>query len=126
MVRAVLASTGFPEGYSYCAAYCHKVFRDCGLVLEPIERYAWVPSWFTKARLIDIDEAEPGDLAGYWSASKGRLAHMGMVREVGTGYFVVNEGNTNPSGSHDGDGFYARKRLKGQVSAVSRWKHLLP
>ena len=112
---------GLPEGYNYCGAYCHKVLTHCGVVLEPAKKFAWVPSWFPNSKLVSIEDARPGDVAGYYSRPLGRLAHIGVIKEVTLSYFLVNEGNTNLNGSRTGDGFYTKKRLKGQVAKVARW-----
>ncbi len=121
-VALCLASVGLPEGYNYCGAYVYHVMTTCGVNMPgPASRYAWVPSWFPLARLVPIEDAAPDDVAGYYSRPLGRLAHIGVIREVLVGYMIVNEGNTNNNGSRTGDGFYSRKRLKGQISKVARW-----
>lgn len=134
-VAAILQSVGLGEGYSWCGAFVYANYRLAGIELPPPARaYAWAPTW-TASRVIwrsselrGIGERKavqpgPGDVFGLWFASKGRVAHVGLVTDwqPGSKYARTIEGNTNGAGGREGDGVYAKRRLKAQIHAVSRW-----
>jgi hypothetical protein len=78
------------------------------------DRGLWIPVSAVKA-----GSAQPaaGDLACFYFASKGRIAHIGVVVRpyaAGSGQVVTVEGNTGPDSpdgvNRDGDGVYLRHR----------------
>lgn len=139
-VAWILAHVELAEGVSWCGAFVYTAMAEAGVTLPaPARAYAWAPTW-TASRVIwkacDLKalspgppprergvEPDPGDVFGLWFANKGRVAHVGIVRDwmPGSKYMLTIEGNTDGSGGREGDGVYSRKRLKSQLWAVSRW-----
>ena len=62
-----------------------------------------------------------GDIALFYFAAKGRVAHYGFVSEIGPGprQFRSVEGNTSPESGVDreGDGVYVKTHVWGAVGS---------
>jgi hypothetical protein len=120
-VEEYLMSTTMPRGASWCAAFVHWSFRQCGRILTPAKSYAWSPTWFIKAiALKEGEEPEPGDVFGIYYPKLGRVGHVGIIKEVRQGVIISVEGNTGADGGRDGDGVYTKKRLRGNIRHYSR------
>lgn len=61
----------------------------------------------------------PGDIFGIYFPEKGRIAHVGFVDQWDGKWLITVEGNTNESGSREGDGVYRKRRLVSSISKVS-------
>lgn len=61
------------------------------------------------------------DVFGIWFQEKRRIAHCGFIDEWGEKYLITVEGNTNESGSREGDGVYRKRRLTNTIYQVARW-----
>jgi hypothetical protein len=89
----------------------------------------WSPDWFPKGNTVYARDGErkavPGsaDVFGIYFQDLKRIAHVGFIDEWtdGGSYCMTVEGNTNDTGSREGDGVYRKRRLKSQVYKVSRW-----
>jgi hypothetical protein len=61
----------------------------------------------SKASYADL---KPGDIVIFVRVRNQGFGHAGIVVEVGNDYFLSVEGNTNASGSANGDGVYLKRR----------------
>lgn len=133
-VETYLRFVGAHPGDSWCAAFvAYRIWTAAkGLIHSiPVEfpKSAWTPHyaawakaqnlWLPKVR---IEEARRGDLCCFYFEGKGRIAHIGIVTEVGPGNtFHSVEGNTSPDNktvNRDGDGVYRKMR---KVSALGKY-----
>lgn len=120
-VRKYLRSTGLGKGYPWCAAFvtwCHEENN----IPNPCS--ARVVDWFDSNVVWHKDwrhnqpETLPGYVGGLYYENRGRLAHIFIIEfEDKNNYYTV-EGNTNRSGSREGDGVYRKIRPKQSVSAL--------
>ncbi len=62
-----------------------------------------------------------GDVFGIYFQEKKRIAHVGFVDQWDGTWVVTVEGNTNMSGSREGDGVYRKRRLVGSIYKVARY-----
>jgi hypothetical protein len=126
-VEEYLAAANRYKGDAWCAAFVSWTFKQAGVAAAVS---GWSPDWFpTKNTVYTHGKAnnlvpQRADVFGIYFSSLGRIAHVGFVDrwEEGESSFVVTvEGNTNDTGSREGDGVYRKRRLKAQVYKVSRW-----
>lgn len=115
-IKAYLAYTHLPEGYSYCAAFVSWVFGKAGYA-EP--RTAWSPSLFPKNKI--VREPVPADVLGIYYPSQKRIAHCGLVEQVHHDWIISIEANTNADGSNDGNGNYRKWRHRKTIYGFARW-----
>lgn len=118
-VERLLARVGLGGGYPWCAAFVSSVLQDAGVKAGPKIGRAAVRNWekwaHTNGRLIKLDQVKPGDLF-FWINPNG-TGHIGIVEAVKwsqathTTMIYTIEGNTNSSGSREGDGVYRKTRL---------------
>lgn len=112
------ADTNYPDGYTnrepYCAAF------QCFVVAEAARRGAQVsakpvtPSvsefrrW-GRSHGFAVDSPRPGD---HFTLLPAGVSHMGLVQSVDEANGVIHtlEGNTDPQGSREGDGFWPKVR----------------
>jgi len=129
LIEGILASTGNSKGDPYCAAFCYWCYLQAGLG-GIVPRSAWSPAWVARptwSRDLGGATPLPGDPFGIYFASKGRVAHVGLVRQWGRQSVVTIEANTSPeaaSGSaadRDGGGIWSKRRLIRQVHASRNW-----
>ena len=129
IIEAILASTGNRRGEPYCAAFCYWCYVQSGLggIVPPS---AWSPDWVARptwSRDRGGSTPLPGDPFGIYFSSKGRVAHVGLVRKWGNQSVVTVEANTSPeaaSGSaadRDGGGIWSKRRLTRQIHASRNW-----
>lgn len=118
-VAAVLKAVGLGTGYPWCAAFVRYCLDRSGCKgVGPRKGAAAVITWHRWAlengRQIPMMQAGRGDLF-YW-LNKDGTGHIGWVVECyksagGVGYAIDTiEGNTNASGSREGDGVYRKTR----------------
>jgi cell wall-associated NlpC family hydrolase len=129
VVEIILASTGNAKGDPYCAAFCYWVYFQSGLgALVP--RSAWSPDWVARptwTREAGGATPRPGDPFGIYFTSKGRVAHVGLVRQWGRQSIVTVEANTSPeavagsAADRDGGGIWSKRRLIRQIHASRNW-----
>lgn len=116
-----------PKGsYPWCAAFVGQVGRQALGHAWPLPRTAScavLASWAEKAgKLVTVPQ--PGDLFLLWEAqlTPARYGHVGFVVDVAARDFGTIEGNTNPGGSRDGFGVFARRRPLGGTTHFVRWE----
>lgn len=99
---------------AWCAIFVSWVAQQAGILGNVIPLHAWTPSglaWFRKNASVDRGKnAKPGDVFYVYYPSQGRVAHVGFVESVSGGYITTIEGNTNTSGSSQGNGVYRLRR----------------
>jgi len=124
-VEEYLSAAGRKKGDAWCAAFITWVFKQAGVKAVVS---GWSPDWFPARNTIYTRGAKtnriPGkaDVLGIYFPEKKRIAHVGIIDEWGAGNFSISvEGNTNDTGSREGDGVYVKRRLKSQIYKVSRW-----
>lgn len=127
-VAAFLASVGLKEGPPWCAAFPHWCYRQCGSVPEPARNFAMAANWhpkkcriWQKGQPLKGRISRPGDHFALYYDHLNRIGHTGFIKEETDDYLITVEGNTDGSGSREGDGVYIRKRLKRTIFCVSRW-----
>jgi hypothetical protein len=125
-VEMYLASAGLGKGNAWCAAFVQWSMLQCTNIKIPAA--GWVPSWFPKKKLIykrgEIDykrTPQAGDLIGIWYSNKNRLAHIGFYQEEEGDFTISVEGNTNETGSREGDGVYRKRRITRTIHSISSW-----
>lgn len=122
-IRMYLREVGLPEGYPYCAAgmaWCHN---QVGI---PNPESAWSPDWFRtnvvyRRHHIRIEPfvSRPGQVAGFYSESKKRVSHVGMIFAEGKLHYYTTEFNTNGAGSDEGQGVRSLIRRKESVHVIA-------
>lgn len=124
-VEAYLEACGLGAGYAWCAC-----FLTWGYDKHEVEnpQSAWSPDWFKDKDTIfkrdgnkDSDKWKKADVIGIYFNSKGRIAHVGTIDEVGDKRVITIEGNTNDASSREGDQVLRKRRYKRQIYAVSRY-----
>jgi len=111
------ATVGLKKGDPYCAAFISWVFKQAGYSAP---RTGWSPSLFPLTRLVKA--ATPGNVFGIYFPSLKRIAHCGFVEHVKGDWISTVEGNTNVSGSREGDGVHRRFRHKKTIYRYSDWR----
>lgn len=129
VVERLLASTGNSKGDPYCAAFCYWCYQQAGLG-SIVPRSAWSPAWVARAtwqRDSGGATPKPGDPFGIYFAARGRVAHVGLVRQWGRQSVLTVEANTSPEAAagsaadRDGGGIWSKRRLIRQVYASRNW-----
>ena len=64
---------------------------------------------------------QTGDVFGLFFPEKDRIAHVGFVDQWDGTWLITVEGNTNVSGSREGDGVYRKRRLVKSIYRVARY-----
>jgi len=101
---------------AWCAAFVSWVYKEAGYQ-EP--RTAWSPALFPKLK--QTLNPQKGDILGIYFVKLERIAHCGLVEQTYHDWVVSIEGNTNVSGSRNGDGVYRKWRHKRGISKYARW-----
>ncbi len=65
--------------------------------------------------------AQAADVFGLFFPEKGRIAHVGFIDQWDGTWMISVEGNTNVSGSREGDGVYRKRRLIRSIYSVARY-----
>ncbi|MGV3686473.1 MAG: peptidoglycan-binding protein [Daejeonella sp.] len=120
-----------PKGNPWCAAFVCWVLGKAG-VENP--RTGWSPGLFPAEKVIwDRGETRllsggklillpgAGDVFGLYFQEKKRIAHAGFVDQWDGTWLVTVEGNTNDSGSREGDGVYRKRRMIRSIYRVARY-----
>ena len=115
-VESYLAVTGLTKGYAWCAAYVCWVYRQAGFA-KP--NSAWSPDLFPLSRI--TKEVLPGNLIGIYFAEFKRIAHVGILVKQDSDYLVSLEGNTNITGSREGEGVYLKRRHIRTIYRMADW-----
>lgn len=115
-VETYLAVVGLHRGDPYCAAFVSFVYAKEGLA-QP--RSGWCPNLFPSSRI--TRETLPGNLIGIYFPDLGRIAHVGIIEQVHHDWCQSIEGNTNVSGSREGQGVYRRLRHIKTIYRIADW-----
>lgn len=123
-VEAYLATTGLRSGHAWCAAFVAWVLTQNN-VSNP--KSAWSPAWFPVSRVVwqrngrKIRLPLPGDVFGIYYTNKSRIAHVGFIHRYSDNITITVEGNTNDTGSREGDGVYMKRRPSRQLYKVASY-----
>ncbi|MGK9118018.1 peptidoglycan-binding protein [Olivibacter jilunii] len=133
-VEAYLAYTGLGKGYAWCAAFVCWVLGQAD-VGNP--KTAWAASLFPHDKLVwprgrlpttgsrTTNNGQPitktACVFGLYFPSLKRIAHCGFIDEWGEKEVITVEGNTNDTGSREGDGVYRKRRPIKSLYAVADW-----
>ena len=118
-------AAGLRKGDAWCAAFTTFVYKHCGMKTPRYPGYS--PNWFTPESIIStrgVHKSQPiaGDLIGIYFQNLGRIAHIGFYDGESSTFVFTVEGNTGSGGGREGDGVYKRKRIKRQITYISRWE----
>jgi len=129
-IDAILASVGLEgTGAPWCAA-ANRFVYDAAHLRTAGPRSALAAAWVSSPTWTAAKGGRtplPGDPWGIWFASKGRVAHTGLVRTWGAQVVVTFEGNTSPdavpgsASDREGDGYWSKRRLIRQIYSVRDW-----
>ncbi|RZK39843.1 MAG: peptidoglycan-binding protein [Pedobacter sp.] len=118
MVEEYLHYTKLSKGHPWCAAFVSWVYRKAGFS-RPCT--PWSPALFPTHRL--SKKVSPGIVYGLYDHKKGRIVHCGIATGKESDWVLGIEGNTNVSGSADGDGVYLKRRHTRSLHAMANWIH---
>ncbi|MCD0489791.1 peptidoglycan-binding protein [Pedobacter sp. MC2016-14] len=116
-VEEYLRCVGLKKGNPWCAAWISFVFMKAGYTLP---RTGWSPALFRKGKL--TREPKRGVVFGLYFPDKKRIAHCGILERVHGSHLYTIEGNTDASGSNEGDGVYRRLRNLKHVRHFAEWR----
>lgn len=128
-IKIYLQEVGLPEGYAWCAAWLKFRYVTAARKLkeqlsdEFLDLNGWTPDWQKYALKhkiwIPIEEVrknpslvKPGYAIFYYSKSKERVYHCGLVVRTNKFGVATVEGNTSPGTEIEanGDGVYLKRR----------------
>jgi hypothetical protein len=129
-IAKYLKTVNLDEGYAWCAAFVKYRFIQAATKLKKkmpksfMSLSGYTPDWAAWAkdnkRFITVQEAKEnpelikkGYLALFYSKTKGRIYHIGLVIYTIDGGVLTVEGNTGPETdlvSANGDGVYKKHR----------------
>lgn len=137
-VERYLSYVDLSRGQPWCAAFICWIYGQAGV---DHHRSGWTPELFPSSKIIwskaqaypagqisgkrqaDSDQIIPdtGDIFALFFPEKNRIAHAGFVDQWKDPWLITVEGNTNSSGSREGDGVYRKRRLVKSVYKVARY-----
>ena len=118
-----------PQQPLYGQAWC-GVFVGANLTWQGVQNpnSAWPPDYANPKDIIWTQKNKnsipplPGDVVTYFYSNLRRVGHTGFYESTDKdGYFITDEGNTNGTGSREGDGVFKKKRDPQKVHAISRY-----
>lgn len=129
-IAKYLQTVGLNEGYAWCAAFVKYRFIQAATKLKKkmpksfMDLSGYTPDWAAWAkkekRWITVQEArdnpdllKKGYLGLFYSKTRGRIYHIGVVINTIEGGVLMVEGNTGPETdivSSNGDGVYKKHR----------------
>lgn len=115
-IAEFLITVGLKNPEPWCAAFISWVFAKAGFD-QP--RSGWSPDLFPVSRL--ARSALPGNVIGIYFPEKKRIAHVGLIEKEDGDWLISLEGNTNLSGSREGDGVYRKRRHRKSIDKISDW-----
>lgn len=128
MIAVTTSQVGFREGPNNETAYgrwypmnwvawCAIFMSWCAFMAgcsKFIPKHAYTPSgadWFKARNQWHTGKPKVGDIAYFYSASMGRISHVELVCQVNAdGSWLSCGGNTNNTGSREGNGVYLQRR----------------
>lgn len=117
-------NVGATLGSPWCASYMSFIFDSLNY-FNP--HSAWSPNFTKNGEIIykknykNNKKILPGDVVTFYYSNLGRVGHVGMVVRVEDNIIYTIEGNTNGSGSRDGDGVYLKKRNLDKIYMIIRY-----
>lgn len=142
-VLQYLSYVNLPKGNPWCAAFVCWVYGQAD-VRNP--GTGWSPDLFKSSTIIweraesgkvkaksreykaesrekITNNRQPGigDVFGIYFPDKKRIAHVGFVDQWDGTWLITVEGNTNVSGSREGDGVYRKRRPVQSIYQVARY-----
>ncbi len=131
-VEEYLASIALGPGFSWCAAFVYWCAREAathaGRAKVPLIRTGWTPSIWAAAKKsgnnVSPDDVisgkkklDPGSLFVIHGKVRGtsRVKHVGIVAGSSGGMIETVEGNTDQSGTREGDGVYRGLRSPSKI-----------
>lgn len=123
-----LTAVGLRQGDPYCAAFVYWCGREALGPANPFPRSGYspdmvrTPDW-TRGR---GPMPAPGDTFGIYFASKGRIAHTGLVAGIRGNSLITIEANTSPApaageADRNGDGVWRKIRPLSTIRCTKRW-----
>jgi hypothetical protein len=129
-IAKYLKTVNLDEGYAWCAAFVKYRYIEAAKKLKKkmpksfMDLSGWTPDWAAWAkdnkRFITVQEArenpellKKGYLGLFYSKTKGRIYHIGVVINTIEGGVLMVEGNTGPETdvvTANGDGVYRKHR----------------
>jgi hypothetical protein len=129
-VREYLKSVGINFPASWCAAFvfycCDQACSAQGLK-NPLPVTGYCPTlaeWGIENNIV-VQDPEPGDIFILKDSGSPPYFHTGIITGINQSYFNTIEGNTDGSGSSNGQGIYQRTRSYNNVIFL-RWVKLIP
>lgn len=123
-----LTAVGLGKGDPYCAAFVYWCGREALAAANPFPRSGWSPDMVNRPDWLRGKgrQPEPGDTFGIYFASKGRIAHTGLVAGVRGNSLVTIEANTSPQpaageADRNGDGVWRKIRPLSTIRSTKRW-----
>lgn len=115
-IAGFLSKVGLKKPEPWCAAFISWVYAEAGFE-KP--RSGWSPDLFPVSRL--ARSALPGNVIGIYFPEKKRIAHVGLIERLDGDWVVSLEGNTNITGSREGDGVYRKRRHRKTIFRIADW-----
>ena len=115
-VEKYLHYTGNRRGEAWCASFISWIYGQAGFKAP---RTAWSAALFPLGKR--IQQPQPADLLAIYSASLKRIAHCGIVEQSRKHWIISIEGNTNNTGSREGDGVYRKWRHQRTIYTYADW-----
>jgi hypothetical protein len=113
-----------PLGSSWCASFVSWVFTNNYI---PNPQSAWSPN-FAKQKdkiwgknLKNNINIKQDDVCTFYYSNLGRVGHVEIIYKADDKYIYTISGNTNVTGSREGDGCYRKKRELSKVYAITRY-----
>lgn len=123
-----LTAVGLSQGDPYCAAFVYWVGREALGSSNPFPRSGYSPDMVRNPDWIRGrgTTPAPGDTFGIYFASKGRVAHTGLVAGMGRNSITTIEANTSPQpatgeADRNGDGVWRKIRPLSTIHSTKRW-----
>lgn len=115
-VEEFLRYTGLPKGHPWCAAFVSWVYSKAGFTAP---KNPWSPALFPQNKLTKL--IKPGFVYGLYDKQKRRIVHCGIATRKDSDFVLGIEGNTNSTGSIEGDGVYLKRRHALTIHAIADW-----
>jgi hypothetical protein len=120
-IRKINKFSGATPTDPYCSSFVSWVLHEAGAKNFPIT--PWSPTMVSKNNIL-FDNIKPADVFGLYFSSKGRVAHVGFIKNpnYNSSSILTVEANTSPTAAvgsnsdRDGDGVFAKIRNKKLMS----------
>lgn len=123
-VETYLHYCGLSKGEPWCASFVCWIYGQNN-ISNPKSGYC--PDLFKQKDIVWKRNSNHNtlpirsDIFGIYFLDKKRIAHTGFIEKWTSTQVYTVEGNTNQSGSREGDGVYRKIRLTRQIYAVARF-----